>query len=34
MELTQSNDAIVTKRGAGLFGGEEDFLQLRARYAF
>jgi hypothetical protein len=31
MELTV-DDAIVTKRGAGLFGGELDFLQLRARY--
>jgi hypothetical protein len=26
------DDAIVTKRGAGLFGDEQDFLQLRARY--
>ena len=31
MELTV-DEAIVTKRGAGLFGGELDFLQLRARY--
>ena len=31
MELT-IDDAIVTKRGGGLFGGELDFLQLRARY--
>jgi hypothetical protein len=31
MELTV-DDAIVTKRGVGLFGGETDFLQLRARY--
>jgi hypothetical protein len=31
MELTV-DDAIVTKRGSGLFGGEMDFLQLRARY--
>lgn len=31
MELTVE-DAIVTKRGAGLFGEEMDFLQLRARY--
>ena len=31
MELTVS-EAIVTKRGGGLFGGEMDFLQLRANY--
>ncbi len=31
MELTV-DEAIVTKRGGGLFGGEMDFLQLRARY--
>jgi hypothetical protein len=31
MELTV-DEAIVTKRGGGLFGGELDFLQLRARY--
>lgn len=31
MELT-IDDANVTKRGGGLFGGELDFLQLRARY--
>jgi hypothetical protein len=31
MELTV-DEAIVTKRGAGLFDDELDFLQLRARY--
>jgi hypothetical protein len=31
MELTV-HDAIVTKRSAGLFDAEMDFLQLRARY--
>ena len=31
MELTVDN-AIVTKRGGGLFDGELDFLQLRASY--
>ena len=31
MELTV-DEAIVTRRGGGLFGGEQDFLQLRARY--
>ena len=31
MELAV-DEAIVTKRGGGLFGGEMDFLQLRARY--
>ena len=31
MELTV-DEAIVTKRGGGLFDGELDFLQLRARY--
>lgn len=31
MEITV-DDAIVTKRGGGLFGDEQDFLQLRARY--
>ena len=31
MELTV-DEAIVTKRGGGLFGAEMDFLQLRARY--
>ena len=31
MELT-IDEAIVTRRGGGLFGGERDFLQLRARY--
>jgi hypothetical protein len=31
MELTVG-EAIVTKKGGGLFGGELDFLQLRARY--
>jgi len=30
MELTV-DEAIVTRRGGGLFGGEQDFLQLRAR---
>ena len=31
MELAVT-DAIVTKTGSGLFGGEMDFLQLRANY--
>jgi hypothetical protein len=31
MELTV-DEAIVTKRGGGVFGSEMDFLQLRARY--
>jgi hypothetical protein len=31
MELTV-DEAIVTRRGGGLFGGEQDFLQLRPRY--
>ena len=31
MELA-IDEAIVTRRGGGLFGGEQDFLQLRARY--
>ena len=31
MELAV-DEAIVTKRGGALFGGEMDFLQLRVRY--
>jgi hypothetical protein len=31
MELTV-DDAIVTKRGGGLFDDEMDFLQLKVRY--